>query len=313
MTTIATQPPPEWAGICEARGLLFHSPDWQAVLEQGFNARSLYVWDADIGDGAAVTDFRAGPFRIGYLGFPFGGTLCDKAHPEQLVTALRQAAGISRPAALRIPVSAFSSSLAPAGNAVATPETAIADLQSWRLDKLSGNMQRDVRQAQRSDLEIAEVCNPDDGAELFNLYKETVQRHDGALRYTEVYFGRLIELAMRHPNVRVLVARIDNQVAAFTVFVRHGPTALYLHGATNRALRKHQPAALLLNDGITWAQSEGCSVFNLLSSPPGQDSLVRYKERWGGETREQRTYTAGISAAYPLFRLAESIHRRLGR
>lgn len=312
MMRVATQPPPEWSGICEERGLLFHSPDWQAVLERGFQARSLYVWDADIGDGAAVAIFRAGPFGIGYLGFPHGGTLCDTVGPEQLVAALRQATGVARPAALRIPVSAFGPSRAPDGSGAATPETAIADLQSWRLDQLSRNMQRDIRQAQRSGLELAEVDDPNDGPGLYALYEATVQRHRGALRYTDGYFGSLVELATRHPSVRVLAARLDDELAAFAVFARHGSTACYLHGATNQALRKHQPAALLLHEGITWAQGQGCGIFNLMSSPPGQESLVRYKERWGGETREQRTYTAATSSVYPLFRLAESIYRRLG-
>ena len=313
MTVITTRPPPEWQDICESRGLLFHSPDWQAVLEQGFSADSLYLWDEDVGDGAAVTVFGAGPFRIGYLGFPFGGTLCDKARPEQLYAELRHASGIRRPAALRMPVSAFGSSPAPDLSGDATPETAIADLQSWRLDQLSRNMQRDVRQAQRSDVEFANSSDPGDAAQLFTLYEATVQRHQGAVRYTEAYFRSLIELSGQHAGVRVLVARLDGEVAAFAVFVKHGSMACYLHGATNQALRKHQPAALLLHEGITWAQNHGCSVFNLMSSPSGQDSLVRYKERWGGETREHHTYTAGTSSAFPLFRLAESIYRRVSR
>jgi hypothetical protein len=313
MTVITTRPPPEWQDICETRGLLFHSSDWQAVLEQGFNAESLYIWDKDDGEGAAVTIFRAGPFRIGYLGFPFGGTLSDRANPEHLVTALRQTAGIRRPAALRVPVSAFGSSRAPEMGGAATPETAISDLQAWRLEQLSRNMQRDIRQAQRSGLELADIADPGDADQLHALYEATVQRHQGAVRYTAAYFRSLVELAGRHAGIRVLVARLEDAVAAFAVFVKHGPLACYLHGATNQALRKHQPAALLLQEGITWAQGNGCEVFNLMSSPPGQESLVRYKERWGGETREHGVYTLGTSAAYPLFRFAESIHQRLGR
>ncbi len=313
MIAIETLPPPEWPGICEAQGSLFHTRDWQSVLEQGFNARSLYCWDAETGDGAAVTLFRAGPFRIGYLGFPVGGTLCDRMHPGQLVAALRNAAGVPRPAALRVPVSGFGASAAPSGAAATTPETAISDLQSWRLEQLSGNMQRDIRQAQRSGLELADVADTGEGAALHTLYQATVQRHQAAVRYTDAYFRALIELAARHPNVRILVARHDGEIAAFAVFVRHGVTACYLHGATNLALRKLQPTALLLCEGIEWAQNEGCSIFNLMSSPSGQDSLVTYKERWGAETREHRTYTAGTSLVYPVFRMAEGLYRRLGR
>ena len=63
---------------------------------------------------------------------------------------------------------------------------------------------------------------------------------------------------------------------------------------------------------IRWAQAAGCESFNFMSSPPNQPSLVRYKEKWGGVTGVHRTYTMKLGVAYPLFRLAEAIARKLG-
>ncbi len=161
----------------------------------------------------------------------------------------------------------------------------------------------------RSDLELADASGAADGVEVFKIYSDTVKRQRGALRYNEAYFVNLIELAQSSPHIRVLLARVANTIAGFTVVVRHGPVGFYLHGGTHLAYRRYQPSAVLLYDAIQWSQSLGCSCFNLMSSPADQKSLVWYKEKWGGETREHRTYTLPLRPSYGFFRIAERIHR----
>ena len=56
---------------------------------------------------------------------------------------------------------------------------------------------------------------------------------------------------------------------------------------------------------VRMARDAGCESFNFMSSPADQPSLVQYKEKWGGETRAQRTYTLRLSAVYSIFRFAE--------
>jgi len=68
---------------------------------------------------------------------------------------------------------------------------------------------------------------------------------------------------------------------------------------------------MLLNEAIEWAKAQGSESFNLMSSPQGQDSLIKYKERWGAETREHRTYTLPVRASYHVFHLAERVYRQL--
>ena len=98
-------------------------------------------------------------------------------------------------------------------------------------------------------------------------------------------------------------------VAAFLVTGRHGNTSYYLHGGTELRYRNLSPSDLLMADAIDTARKAGCSCFNFMSSPPKQVSLVRYKEKWGAETRQQKTFTAKLAAIYPLFRASELIHR----
>jgi lipid II:glycine glycyltransferase (peptidoglycan interpeptide bridge formation enzyme) len=41
---------------------------------------------------------------------------------------------------------------------------------------------------------------------------------------------------------------------------------------------------------INWAIQNECKTFNFMTSSPDQRSLVKYKEKWGGITKEHITY-----------------------
>ncbi len=309
--TQTDQPPDGWRDLCLSRGCVFHSPDWMRLLENSFDCQSMYVVDGGLERGTAISLFRAGPFRVGYLGFPGGGIVGADSYPADFAALLRQAIVASRPACVRIPVSAFGAPVRLDLPYDATPETAIVDLQSWSLQGITKNRRRDVRKSQRSGLDVVDAKNPADGTTLYNLYKGTIERRSGSLRYTESYFTELIRLAQQHSEIRILLAKLDGAIAAFTVVVAHHGVGYYLHGAFDWETREHIPAALLLNEAIEWAQVRGCDVFNLMSSPPGQESLVRYKEHWGAETREHRTYTLPLGWVYQPFKMAEKIYQLL--
>ena len=102
---------------------------------------------------------------------------------------------------------------------------------------------------------------------------------------------------------------MNDAIAAYTVVALHGRTGYYLHGAFDWSHRELMPSAMLLNEAIEWARLAGCETFNLMSSPKGQDSLIKYKERWGAETREHRVYTLPVRPTYPLFQVAEHLYR----
>ena len=307
--SISSAPPANWSTMCAADKLLFHSAAWLKLLESSFNVQTQYIWDDGTQCGGAVSSFSAGPFQLGYLGFPFGGVVGNERIADEMLRCWQDHRSEMQPMAIRVPISAFGEPADLNLEYESTPETAIVDLPSWTLDVTSGNHRRDVRKAMRSDLEVADANSAADGVEIFKIYSDTVKRRRGALRYSEAYFVNLIKLAQLSPHIRVLLARWASTIAGFTVVVRHGPVGFYLHGGTHLAYRQYQPSAVLLYEAIQWSQSLDCSCFNLMSSPADQQSLVWYKEKWGGETREHRTYTLPLRSSYGIFRVAERIHR----
>ena len=141
------------------------------------------------------------------------------------------------------------------------------------------------------------------------MYRDTVNRNSGSLRYNEVYFSGLITLAKSHPGLRCMFAWHENVIAGSLIVGRHGRAAYYLHGGTNSDLKCHGPSDLLLHEAITWARQEGSECFNLMTSSGEQSSLIRYKEKWGAITRQHKTYTYFLKPSLCLpFRILERLY-----
>ena len=308
--SFSTDPPRNWQPACMHAGLLFHTAQWQALLDRSFGSRTIYAWNSATGCGSAITVFKAGPFEIGYLGFPFGGMLGSAELDDNALLRALQQRSSGLPTCIRVAVSAFGANV-PALDLpyVSTPESAIVELESWDLASASANIRRDVKKAGRSGLDVIDGTDPSVGTAIFEMYRATVQRFSGSMRYSKQYFSNLVELSKVNPNLRVLIAKMDDEIAGFNVVVCHGDTAFYLHGGTRLVLREHRPASILMNEAIRWGQDSNCKSFNLMSSPSTQPSLVQYKEKWGAETKEHRTYTLPLRRSYQLMRIAERLYR----
>jgi len=306
------QPPDHWDALCAKHKALFHSPKWQSVLSQAFGSQTVYGWDANTHAGLAITVFRAGPFRVGYVGFPTGGSMGVNPLEPDMVLSWKEAHFPIKLHCLRVPVSAFDHSIALKLPFQKVPETAITKLQEWQDNRLPDSVGRNIRKATRAGIEIRDANLSNHGDTMFHLYRETIKRHRGLLRYNAKYFRALISYSLTTLNLRCLLASFRNQIAGFLVVALANNTVYYMHGAVNPALQRYRPGDLLFHSAIKSAQKEGISCFNMMASPADQPSLVRYKEKWGGITKQHKTYTLTIRALPHLcFRAAETFYRVL--
>lgn len=301
--------PRDWDDTAGKDAAVFGTSGWQALLESSFDCRTLYAWDDKC--RVAITVFRAGPFAVGYLGFPAGSIVGEPTTLPSVINELKVRQSLRGIACLRVSFSAFGARPDLTYSCVSNPETAITNLQSWNLMCASKNLRRDIRKAERTGLEIDSKVDSTLGAELFGMYASTVKHHGGSLRYNAQYFSALLDLTRSNPAVKVYTAKHGADVAGFAVVIYHGDAAYYLHGASKTEFRQLSPSDLLLAEAIKEAASSNCGTFNFMASPPNQAGLIRYKEKWGGETRQMPTYTIPVSPAYPIFRIAETIYRRI--
>lgn len=301
------EPPDHWNKLCASNGSLFATAEWQELLRASFACKTIY--GSDIDGGLVISSFKAGPFAVGYMGFPAGRFIGTQDSLRHALADLEVANRIRSPICLRVSLSAFSGPTDLELPFVTNPETAICDLQNWDSMAVSKKLRRDIRKVEKLGFEVMTCDDPSLGAILFKIYEGTVKRHSGSMRYTREYFDHFLQLSRRNKRLRVVVAKRDGQVAGFAATVREADITYYLHGGTDDQFRRESPSDLVLQTAINLARNDGCDVFNLMASPPDQPMLVSYKEKWGGISRELRTYTLALSRAYPLFRAAERLYR----
>ena len=157
---VTSSMPNEWPAICTRENRLFHGRDWLQMLERSFGCTSIYLINTDLQLAAGISAFRAGPFRVGYLGFPTGGFVGKGLVSSEAIDSMRIALRGSGVVCLRIPTSAFPGSVGLDLPFDATPETAIVDLQSWSLARAPKNRRRDVNRSLRSGFDIVDANDP---------------------------------------------------------------------------------------------------------------------------------------------------------
>lgn len=308
------EPPQHWNGRCVQSGDLFNGARWQSVLGKGFGATTFYGWNEERLTGLTITVFKAGPFRVGYLAFPAGGTVGKGTLDEQIIADLKRSDFPGKIHLIRIPTSFLEDNRVIDLPYELTMETVIEDLQRWRYEGLSHNLKKSIRRAKSSPLAIVDAYELSQGQIIYRLYRETVLRHGGNLRYTEKYFRELISYSLFNDDLRCILALADKEIAGFLIVACHHETAYDLHCCIQQDYKRYATSDMLTYVSIRWAKEQGMRYYNLMSSPANQMSLVRYKEKWGGVTLQNKTYELVLRPVQTrIFKLASSLYQSTGR
>jgi hypothetical protein len=288
------EPPPAYFEWLAATNAFFDSVAWGNILQRGMGAQRFYLWDASHAVGHALTCFRKGPLRVGYLGFPICASpnVNDKPYGlERMVAVVRALRGA--PHLLRVPISAFGGrTLSAVTKKNTTVESCVPDLQAWRSDATSVR-RRDLSFARkRCGGMTASDCTS--GVPLYDLYAGAVMRHHGKRRYTRAYFEALADMPHESP-VLVFSMNDDNGLAGMVLTARHGDTGYYLHGGTRSDALHLGVADLLMARAITEVRGRGAARFDFLPSPNEQAGLIRFKEKWGGVSQPAQTIDVPIN------------------
>ncbi len=247
--------------------------------------------------------FRAGPFRIAYPDFPFGMGPVDRERLRTLLAVAREiGADVVR---LQCDSEPQSVGTLAAHRLQGVRIESLADWDESRIEKA----RRARNRSSRSRLTVRRGTSPD-GEIAYRLYRATVLRHGGSLRYSRAYFEAIAPHA-------ALVAEIDGVPCGFVCTGRIGSLGVYLHGGHDPAVRALYPSDALFLSMLREAKSEGLESFDFLPSPPAQRSLVDYKVAWGGRPVDIVVHDVAIrplrARAFELAYTLSSMFRRAMR
>ena len=172
-------------------------------------------------------------------------------------------------------------------------QTTSVPLQGWD----------DVRQCplemskgRRSDLSLArrnlritwnDPCQPRDTLEQFRifrgLYEATMQRVDATefFHFPWSYYERLSTLAT---DIGVAIAWHGEHAVGGSIFMAGTSFAHYHLSASDDIGHKYKASTLLVVEGAKWARERGCRRLHLGGGMLADDSLMRFKQSFGGET-----------------------------
>lgn len=282
----------EWVSLTKNSDSILFTPKWQYLLKKSFGIETIYLYNKHINDGTIIQVFRKGPFKVGYAGFPTGGTINGNPISSLNISSIKKLVS-SHIHELRIYSSGFKQPELIESQSESLPETTILELNNYDSLKIA-KVRRDVNRSIRFNVSISETNLTDQANNMFRLYEQTIRRNKGIIKYNLRYFIEILNYSTSSPNISILNASIKGKYAGFLILLNEATTAYYLHGAVDEAFRSKGVSDLLIHEAIRKAQSLGATHFNMMPSPIEQPSLVRYKEKWGAETRSHKTFKIPI-------------------
>ena len=292
---IMSEPTSEYLRWASETNAYFDSTEWGEILHLGFGANRYYLWDYEHTVGVALTIFKKGPFSIGYLGFPV--CVVERGNSQEKYALDRMLEAISimpkKPNIIRSALSPFSTGIINRkNNAIATTESCISNLRDWSLED-SEKRRRASRRAKRGCIDLI-LTNKASGAEMYYLYKLAIIRNLGSSRYTYAYFESLSKQILSG-TINFFGFKKEKKLVSMIITAKHGDTVYYLHGGSAQEALSLGASDFLIQKAIESAKSSGATSFNFLSSPENQTGLIRFKEKWGGESLTSETAQIIIS------------------
>jgi lipid II:glycine glycyltransferase (peptidoglycan interpeptide bridge formation enzyme) len=150
--------------------------------------------------------------------------------------------------------------------------------------RLSGRKGIEIRLGDRSDL-----------IDLYRMYADTSVRGGFTIRGEDYYlalwnqFMSLDQSSESDPGAQPIIAEFEDIAVAGAVFFRFGRRAWYLHGMSLPDHSEKMPTYLIQWEGIRWARSKGCTVYDMWGAPDQFDEsdsmwgVFRFKNGFGGE------------------------------
>lgn len=158
---------------------------------------------------------------------------------------------------------------------------------------------------------------------VYRLLRETAERNAFGIHSLEYYQDVLKTFG---PDLALLVAEVEGDLAAAVVAIRQQREAVYMYGASTAQHQRHMPAYLVQFAAMRWARESGCEWYDFWGipdsdEPPGgaEDGdgkslnvrsglwgTYRFKQGFGGEVV---SYPGVFERVY--FRPVVEIWRRL--
>ncbi|MCX6825675.1 MAG: GNAT family N-acetyltransferase, partial [candidate division Zixibacteria bacterium] len=179
--------------------------------------------------------------------------------------------------------------------------THILRLQGDSYEIPNRRMKKYIRHAQKTDIKIAPLDDEKYLDGFYRLVLLTARRHKTKPRYSKKFFQRLYRISREDSRVIWPMVVYENSIVASHIYFVERSQILDWQSCCDQDNRL-RPNYLLYDYIIKLAISRGIKELNLGGTPPEADSLMEFKERWGG-----------MKIAYPYYTYLSNIGKLIYR
>ncbi len=286
----STDPTADWDAAADSlTPSLFLRARWIRVVAGGYGRPVICLRAAGAPPAAMAAGVILGPplLRLWFSLVPYGGLFGPGAgDPDiwrQLLAALRargcvQAQWVPTVAmAPPVPVRSIVSS----GHRRQLPAGAEA---LW--DELGRKRRSDVRRAERDGVVVTERSDDAAARTLHALYRGVMAAHRARQRYPEALF-RAIAAGLPSADREFIITTVNGHPAAGALLLFSDDTAHLFIAAGDQRYRSSGAGDVTMATALARAAARGMTSFDFMGSPPGDSSVVSWKEKWAGVEYEQ--------------------------
>jgi len=278
--------------------LIFYQSVWSQVLKEGLGGQPLYFYLREGGEIIAglpgvLLNFKI--FKVLYASIPYGHLIGNPSYYSTFLQLLEKEfkkRGIDQ---VRLTESPFSESYPPEFFKPISAKCSLLDLRSFEKKNIwesyRSEVRRAIRKAQKHGLSIRRATTRKEMDVFYRLYLSSMERNRAMAKYPLQWFYALHEILIQKGIADVLFAvKREGEYIAGVVLVHSATSSHYLHNGSVGAYLEHRPNDLIVDSIIQKGVEEGKTTLDFMGSDPNDLSLLRFKEKWGSQSRDIYTY-----------------------
>jgi lipid II:glycine glycyltransferase (peptidoglycan interpeptide bridge formation enzyme) len=117
-----------------------------------------------------------------------------------------------------------------------------------------------------------------------------MERNRTAAKYPLRWFNVLYKILIEQKEADFLFAKKGDEYAAGVVLIYSQSSNHYLHNGSAEAYLEDRPNDLIVDHIIQQGVKEGKTTLDFMGSNPNDLSLLRFKEKWGSQSKDVFTY-----------------------
>jgi len=273
----------------------FGSPGFVKLWES-MNGTGVY-WVVRSGERVVATmpgvEFRQRPFTRfqSMVDGCYTGCACDAVFDNSAMNAEELMGAVARAGYAKIVVNDYWRGLVSHPEyRVDSAETMLVNIQSPDWQPPDQKLCSEIRKAEREGVQIKPFAAVEHMDKFLHLMKNAESRHGRKPKYPPEFFASLARLAESDDRVQWRCVECEGELAVSHINFRDGRMVLNWQIYFDKRF-SHLKANqyMLYRTAVELAQGGGIHL-NLGASPPEAESLVAYKEKWGGNTYSYPVY-----------------------